>query len=168
MELKKMSGKITEIIMKYKYAVIILLVGLMLLWLPGKNTNTSKTQPNAVEPTQKICKQDALAEILQNIHGAGRVKVLLSTALGEEIIYQTDSDISTATDNTATRIDTVIVTDAQRNENGLIRQINPPVYLGAVVVCDGADNATVRLAITQAVSKITGLGADAICVLKMK
>ena len=168
MELKKMSGKIIEIATKYKYALIILLVGLVLLWLPGKNTDTAQTQPITPQPTQMASKQDALAEILQSIQGAGRVKVLLSTASGEETIYQTDSDITTATDNQTTRIDTVIVTDSQRNENGLIRQINPPVYLGAVVVCDGADNATVRLAITQAVAKITGLGADAICVLKMK
>ena len=169
MELKKISGKIPEFFVKYKYALLVLLIGLVLLWLPGKNTKTAQTQPiTAAESAQKTSKQDALAEILQSIQGAGRVKVLLSTAAGEETVYQTDGDNATATDNTTSRMDTVIITDSQRNETGLIRQINPPVYLGAVIVCDGADNATVRLAITQAVAKFTGLGADAICVLKMK
>ena len=41
-------------------------------------------------------------------------------------------------------------------------------YLGAVVVCDGADSATVRLRIMQAVSALTGLGSDKISVIKMK
>jgi hypothetical protein len=40
--------------------------------------------------------------------------------------------------------------------------------MGAIVVCQGADSPSVKLAITQAVAKITGLGTDEICVLKMK
>ena len=40
--------------------------------------------------------------------------------------------------------------------------------MGAIVVCQGGDNATVRLAIIEAVSNVTGLGADKISVLKMK
>jgi stage III sporulation protein AG len=43
-----------------------------------------------------------------------------------------------------------------------------PAYLGAVVVCRGADNAAVRLQIVEAVSVFTGLGADKISVNKMK
>lgn len=35
------------------------------------------------------------------------------------------------------------------------------------MVCQGADNAAVRLAIVEAVSKVTGLGANRISVLKM-
>ena len=43
-----------------------------------------------------------------------------------------------------------------------------PVYKGAVVVCEGADHASVKLNIVQAVSSLTGLGSDKITVLKMK
>lgn len=169
MELKKIAGKATEVITRYKYAAIILLIGLVLLWLPEKSEmNQQVKQNSSVEQTAGKSREEALIEILQSIQGAGRVKVLLSTAEGEETVYQTDSDTSTGTDNSSGRTDTVIITDSQREESGLIRQVNPPVYLGAVVVCDGADKASVRLAITQAVAKITGLGADAICVLKMK
>lgn len=39
---------------------------------------------------------------------------------------------------------------------------------GAVVVCDGADLATVRLDVTDAVMSYTGLGSDKISVMKMK
>jgi len=69
---------------------------------------------------------------------------------------------------TITRITTITVTGTNRNEEGLIKQINPPTYLGAIIICQGADSASVRLAIVDAVSKLTGLGADSIAVLKMK
>ena len=62
----------------------------------------------------------------------------------------------------------MIIVDADRKESGLIKQVNPQKYLGAIVVCQGADSPSVRLAITQAVSRIIGLSADKICVLKMK
>jgi hypothetical protein len=39
---------------------------------------------------------------------------------------------------------------------------------GAVVVCQGADSASVRLAIAQAVRCYTGLGADRIEIFKME
>ena len=39
---------------------------------------------------------------------------------------------------------------------------------GAVVVCDGAELATVRLDVTNAVIAYTGLGSDRISVMKMK
>ena len=58
--------------------------------------------------------------------------------------------------------------DAARTETGLVRQTLEPIYRGAVVLCDGADQSGVRLAIVNAVSSVTGLGADRICVLKRK
>ena len=85
---------------------------------------------------------------------------MLTMAQGQETCYQTDQrgeDHSTVT-----------VTDSDRKEQGLIRQVNPPVYLGAIVVCQGGDDPTVRLAIVESVAKVTGLGADRISVMKMK
>ena len=170
MELKRFTDKLQGLAVKYRYALLVLIIGLVLLMIPGKSTQTNKktttetdTLPNQIEFTQK-----ALADILQNVQGAGKVEVLLSTATGEETVYQTDSDSTTNGDGSSAKIQTVIVTDSQRSEAGLIRQVNPPSYLGAIVVCQGADNPTVRLAITQAVARATGLGADAICVLKMQ
>lgn len=41
-------------------------------------------------------------------------------------------------------------------------------HSGAVILCDGANSAGVRLAVTNAVSSYTGLGCDKIQVIKMK
>ena len=165
MEFKKMTGKLQNLAGKYRYALLVLVIGIALLLIPGKSGGDRMVVNESIsEPKQSALTQDALAEILQSIHGAGKVKVLLSISTGEETLYQTDTE--TATDSQ--KIQTVIITDSQRNEAGLIRQVNPVTYLGAIVVCQGADSPAVRLAITQAVTKITGLGADAICVLKMQ
>jgi stage III sporulation protein AG len=41
-----------------------------------------------------------------------------------------------------------------------------PAYQGAVIVCQGADNSAVRLAVSEAVSALTGLSSDKISILK--
>ena len=162
------KNKVIGWLQKYKYAGLILLIGLILLLLP---TGSKEEQSNNVitEPERNtLSVEDRLAEILCMISGAGKVRVMLTVATGEEILYQTDRDAAEDENGSNERRNTVTVTDAQRNETGLVRQINPPVYLGAVVVCQGADDPLVRLAVTQAVSKITGLGADKIFVVKMR
>ena len=67
-----------------------------------------------------------------------------------------------------TKTSTVILSDSTRGQEGLVCQVNPPTYLGAVVLCQGADLPSVRLSITEAVSNATGLGYHKITVLKMK
>ena len=117
---------------------------------------------------QELSLEDRLAQVLSQIKGAGEVQVILSVEEGEQTVYQTNQDATTDTASKKTSVDTVTVTDSDRNQNGLVCQVIPPVYKGAVVVCQGADNSTVRLAVVDAVSKLTGLGANQISVLKMK
>ena len=108
--------------------------------------------------------QTELEDILSHISGAGSVKVLLTQASGEEIIYQTDEDIS----SDDIQRDTVLITNSNREDLGLIKQTNPPRYQGAVILCQGADRPEVRLRIVEAVMSATGLTSDKITVLKMK
>lgn len=170
MDLAALKKKTVIFINKYKYVAIVIAIGLILMVLPNHKTDSSKKEttivPSVEANTNSITSE--LASVLSKIDGAGAVDVMLSVSRGEETIYQTNTNTSEADNTSQIRVDTVTVTDAQRNELGLIRQINPPVYLGALVICQGADAPTVRLAIVEAVSKITGLGADRISVLKMK
>ncbi len=168
MDLKGLTGKIKSTVSKFKYAAIVLLIGVGLLLIPQKSKSSPVVESKQQHNNTQTFEITELSEILQSIHGAGKVKVLLSVSAGEKTIYQTDSDMTSSGESNSTKRETVIVTDSQRAETGLISQINPPTYLGAIVVCEGADSASVRLAVTQAVAKITGLGADNICVLKME
>lgn len=169
MEIKKITEKLHELTKKYKYAMIILVIGLALMVIPGKQSKQTKTETMLPSVTgQETLTEDSLVQILQSVEGAGKVKVLLSIGAGEETVYQTDMETSTSDSSSEQTVKTVIITNSQRSESGLIRQINPAAYKGAIVVCQGADSPAVRLAVTQAVSKITGLGTDSICVLKMQ
>ena len=168
MALKLNYDGIKNFFMKYRYAALILLIGIGLMLLP-EGISSKKTETIAVnKQPETVSDSEQLAMILEQIHGAGKVQVLLSVKTGEEVLYQTDTKTDSSENADTHHVDTVIVSDSGRQESGLVRQIIPPVYLGAVVVCEGGDSSAIRLEITEAVSKITGLGADRIVVLKMK
>ena len=156
--------KLTQIIKKYKWPAIILLLGIVLLMLPAGHGD-EKQDSGIIEQSDNILSvEEALSEILSKVQGAGKVRVMLTVASGEETTYQCNSSIS---ENGNEKIDTVIISDSDRTEQGLIKQVNPPVYLGAIVVCQGADSPAVRLNLIEAVSAVTGLRTDKISVLKM-
>lgn len=168
MDRLSIQNQIADVLKKNKYVLLILCVGLILLLMPSF-TKTVEQNEGITETTANILSvEDQLSQILSCVQGAGKVQVMLSIASGEETLFQTDDDHTTNSDTASVRSDTVTVTDADRRETGLIRQINPPVYGGAIIVCQGADNPTVRFAVVEAVSKVTGLGTDKISVLKMK
>ena len=168
MDIKNLKTKAVEVVGKYRYALIVVALGIGLMLLPGKSdpVTAEGTEPTAgAVQTESVAGQ--LQKILSHIQGAGKVEVMLTVASGETTVYQCDEDITTD-EKSSVRKDTVIVSDQNRNQAGLIQQVNPPEYRGAIVVCQGADSPTVRLAISEAVSKVTGLGTDRISVLKMK
>lgn len=155
--------RLNEWVRKFKYPLLVVLVGLALMLLPEGTEQPEQTV--FVEETAPVGDLGATLEaILSQIDGAGQVRVLLTEESGRETVFQTD----TRSDDTSHSADTVLVEDADRNESGLVRQTLEPQYRGAVVLCQGADSASVRLAIVEAVRCATGLGADQISVLKMK
>ena len=168
MDIKALSGKLPQWLKKYRYPILVLALGLVLMVLPGRS---KKTEPVPVEKTvteQTGSISTELAQILGRIQGVGKVEVMLTVKTGETTVYQTDEDISTTETGSTVRKETVIVTNSDRQQEALVSQILPPEYLGAVIVCQGADDVQVRLAVVEAVSKATGLGSDRISVLKMK
>lgn len=151
---------------KYKYVALVLLLGVFLMMLPGSKEEDEPVNIN--EPQQQCDLSSELENILSNIEGVGRVDVLLTQSKGAETIYQTDEDRNISSDSESIRTETVIISGTDRGEYGLVRQENPPGYRGALIVCEGADRPSVRLAVVEAVASITGIPSDRITVLKMK
>jgi stage III sporulation protein AG len=149
--------KLTAFLKANWYVIVIIGVGVFLLLLPF-GTNEGEEPLEKTPQTRDL--QQELTQILSQIQGVGDVQVLLTVAEGERFVYQTDEN--------GTSIDTVIVSDENRVESGLICQVIPPSYRGAIIVCQGADRPEVQLRVVEAVSKVTGLGSDRITVLKMK
>lgn len=168
MDMTAIGTKILEFIKKYRYVILVLVIGIGLMAIPDRiETDPEPTTATVVSSTQTD-QTEELTQILSQIRGAGKVKVLLTIAAGEKTVYQTDQDTSTSADSGTIRHETVIVTDADRTQHGLIQQIVATEYRGAIVVCQGADDPNVRFAIVEAVANATGLGTDRISVLKMK
>jgi len=152
---------------RYRWILLVILVGLFLLTLPKKKTEEGAQTPVTQEQKETTLQQN-LEDILSRVDGAGKVRVLLTISSGEEIHFQMDEESDYTSDSSDVRRETVLVSGVSREQSGLIQRIDPPKYLGAVILSQGADRATVRLALVEAVKTATGLTADKISVLKMK
>ena len=165
MEATAPKQRINALLGKYKYPILVALVGLGLMLLPSEQEPTEPTEPpRAVECSL----EEKLEALLGRIEGAGQVSVLLTEKEGSQTLYQTDSQTDADDSGSRRTDDTVLIEDENRTESGLVRQTLGPVYRGAVVLCQGADDPTVKLAVVEAVRCVTGLGADQISVQKMK
>lgn len=159
-------GELKEFLKKNRYVLLVLLCGLVLLCWPQGKQQTQQDIPQQTGQTESL--EQRLEKILSQVSGAGTVRVLLTQAESGETIYQTDDTESTQENGSSLRRETVLVSDGSRQQAGLVRQTQAPVYRGAVVVCQGGDTAPVRLAIVEAVAGVTGLPSNRITVLKMK
>ena len=116
MDVNMLKESFFEFTKKYKYVVLILLIGIGLMLLPTGKQRESVTQN---QPEKRMEKEGSasvlLADVLSNIDGAGKVQVYLTIASGEQTIYQTNDTVSTGVDTSNTQIDTVTITDAQGN-----------------------------------------------------
>lgn len=165
----KFPNKIKDFCRKYKYVFLIFAVGIVLMCIPKSADNTkSNLEKSVVQEIDERSIEEEMEIILGKISGAGKVCVMLTNKSGSETVYQTDTQDTVSGENRSIKKDTVIIGSGSVEKTSLVRQVNPPVYLGAVVVCQGADDPQIRLAIVDAVSKLTGLGANCISVLKMK
>lgn len=164
MTIRKRAG---EVFGKFKYVLLVLALGVFLMVLPNREEDTVNQQPEE-DIQESVSISDSLEEILAKIDGVGRVEIFLSESRGAETIYHEDEDSTVTSESQSVRVETVIISGTDRGEYALVERVDPPCYLGAIVVCQGANDPTVRLQIVQAVSNVTGIGTDRITVLKMK
>lgn len=141
--------------LKNKYALIVLAVGLVLLLIPMGSKSASKGESELTVPAFSVTNEETrLASELGKIKGVGRVSVLLSVKGSAERELAENKD------------GTLLV-----SENGEEKVVDlyyeNPKYMGAVVVCDGAGSADVRLEVTKAVAAYTGLETNKITVMGM-
>ena len=163
----EIGKKAKELFQKYKFVLIILVLGVFLMKFPAQEQDKPAPVPDTTL-NAPITLAEELEVILSQISGVGKVSVLLTESESSSTIYQTDEDHSSSADSESKRVETVIISNSNREEAGLVRTVTPPIYLGAIVVCQGADSSVVRLSIVEAVSNATGISSDRITVLKMK
>lgn len=170
--------KLTAGLKKYKYAALVLALGIALLLIPFGNGKKKAGQQTTEEPVKAETQDYAqemearLTKMLLQINGAGRVSVMLTLQKGAQTQYQ--SDVKTTSEQTGSGTQTseerktVILSEGSAYDEAAISSVVYPQFQGALIVSDGADNAAVRWSIVSAVSALTGLGTDRITVVKMK
>lgn len=166
MDWNGISKRVASGFEKYKYVICVIILGLLLMMIPQKETESNNPQP-AVSATAEVSVTEELSGILSQIRGVGRVRVMLTEQAARETVYQIDEEETCDTDSRSVSRETVLVS-GNNGEGGLVKTVNPPIYLGAIVVCQGADDPTVRLNVAKAVSAVTGISTDRITVLRMK
>lgn len=153
---------------KNKFVLIVLIVGVILLLLP---TGTQKSSTEQVEQQEQVsfdleAFEEKLAAVLSQINGAGDVQVVLTVKGSTRQVFAQDNKQTTRENSNETTESTVVISRGSGNQDALLLEEVYPEFQGAVVVCSGADDMTVKLKIVEAVSALTGLGTDKISVCK--
>ena len=149
---------------RYKYILLIILAGVFLLLLP--NGQEEKEQGGMACQQQKDFDLEGMEEKLERalsqIQGAGETTVVLTLKESTRQVLARDTQQS---DREASST-TVVLSRGSGVEEAVALHRVYPIYQGALVVCAGAEDAQVKLQITQAVRALTGLGAEKISVCK--
>lgn len=173
--LKRAEKNVVFYIKKYKAVLIVLLTGVLMLasggWMQkdeAENKETAQATPVSQEGFDLASFQGELETQLSGIKGVGRVSLMLSLDQTEEAVYAVDyKESQTGADSHSYESGLTIVSSGSSVQEPVSIKRIYPVFRGAVVLCDGADNTEVQYAVTRAVSTICGIGTDKVSVLKM-
>ncbi len=168
--------KLGKTLKRFRYPALVLLLGIALMLIPfGRDNKDDPPKPQVAEKPVTDFKtetEEQLGSILSQIKGAGKVAVMLTLRSGEQTVYQTDSALTTQTDDNATANSdtqtTVVVSRDDVGQEAVVSRVLNPTFLGAVVVCQGADDPQVQLDVIHVVASVTGLSSEKITVVKMK
>ena len=100
--------------------------------------------------------------------GVGQAEVVLTLRSGPGQVLAQDTQNSVREEESESSQSTVVLSKGSGYEEPVILQQLSPQYQGALVVCSGGDDPAVRLQVVEAVSALTGLGANQIAVSKGK
>ena len=164
--------RLTEVWKKYRFAALIVLVGVALMLLPTGASGKAERQNAAPEVGETFSLEEMeqrMEHILGQIDGVGKLRVMLTLSAGSQLQLASDTDLTRdGSTDARSRQETVTLNRGSGYQEVIVTRQYYPVYRGAVIVCQGADRSAVRLAVTEAVSALTGLSADKISIVKWK
>ena len=168
MKLEKWTG----LLKKYRLAALVVLLGVVLMLLPTGGSKAQTSGDSGELPGEVFSLEETeqrMAEVLGTIDGVGRVRIMLTLRAGSTLRLAEDSSLSDSTGGQTKQEKQVLtVNRGSGRQEVVVTQQLYPTYQGAVVVCEGAGSSSVRLAVVNAVSVLTGLSSDRISVVKWK
>jgi len=163
-------------------------LGILLIGLSecGTGTETPEAQCIAASPsisgtTAEMLEQQLL-QILEKMEGVGNAEIMITLEDSGENYYATEdktegnSESSYASDGTLSNIrssrsleqEYLLVENSDGRREALLLSRSEPQVKGVIVICDGADRATVRETVTEAVCTILHINSTRVYVAKAK
>lgn len=166
MKMGAWSKRAAEALKKYQYVLLVALAGVvLLLWPSGEREKTAQAPPAAVaDPFQTATLERRLEQALSQISGAGEVSVVLTLKETPRQVVAQDGSATEGGAQTSRELVTVLASGGSGVQEPVLLQQLSPAYQGALVVAQGGSDPNVRLAISGAVSALTGLGTDRISI----
>lgn len=150
---------------QYQAVLLVIIVGVALLLLPsgGRDSPDNREPPAQEEGTAFDLEafEKKLAQVLSQVEGAGDVRVVLTLDGGSRQMLARNQERDRDGGGSST---VATVGRGSGNQEVVPLQVMAPRFRGALVVCPGGGNAQVRLRLVEAVSALTGLGADRISI----
>lgn len=183
------NKKKIENILVFIVILAITIVAINYIWNGDETSKSSNEVPEAENSNSVVQvstdsfydeNEEKLANILSNIEGVGKVKVLLTYSqtstsiplynenLRESNTIETDSSGGSRTvAESDSEKEVIYKEDSSGNREPVTQSVISPQIEGAIITAEGADNAEVKSAIVQAVEAATGLATHKIQVFKM-
>ena len=144
---------------------IIFIIGVVLV-LTAQHRKDTYGGENVSAPASAVSvrnEEERLAGMLAQIEGAGRVSVMITYESGTEKSLAYETKTSSRENSGERSEDRKAVTSG--GEPMVVKEVYPQVK-GVIVAADGADSASVKTAIREAVTASLGVSAHRVCIFK--
>lgn len=147
---------------KYSYVLLAAAVGIVLLLLPAGGRDSPEAPAREEGAAFDLdAFEEKLERALSQIEGAGTARVVLTLDGGSRQVLARNQE----RDGKGGDSNTVVTVGKGSSAQEVVPlQTVAPKFRGALVVCPGGGNPSVRLKLIEAVSAVTGLGSDRISV----
>ena len=167
MNIRQLDGKaIQRFLRKNRYVALMILAGLLLLlWPGGKGQSRSEQEERTVQPVGSYeydltALERKLTQALSQVEGAGKTHVVLTLSTAGSVVLAENR----TQENGTVKTEVVIVKHGTGQEGTVEVERQYPVFLGALVICEGGGNAHVKLEMLRAVKALTGLRSEQISI----
>ncbi len=164
-----LSKKQTAFVIIGIIVFIIMVAGELL----GSSTEVDSLTEESINSEEYIKNTEKeLENIIGDIQGAGKVKVMITLESCYENVYATGSNVKTdeKTDSSQAEYqeEYIVLKNGSNNEECLVIKVFEPTVKGVAVVAQGADNPTVKNAILQTVCALFDISSAKVSVEKMQ
>lgn len=167
---ERLLGRLRQGILRYRYVLLVALAGAALLLLPtgGGRDSAARQTAAGVTDWDPGELEERLEDVLSQVDGAGSVEVVLTVGSAPRQLLAEDRTSESDGESLREEETTVVISRGSGVQEAVaVGQVSAQ-FRGALVVCSGGGDPAVRLALTEAVSALTGLGADKISICQGK